>query len=174
MPEVQRIAGKDAAWPEISRKQIFDMVQLKVRVGSSGKPNAAQETERWLKMLPQLRESLLAIVDMKEAGKDDQAEILTTLLRETLERFEERIDLDSLIPKEEEGEDPAKAEAMRQQQIAMALEMKKMISDIANTDADTMAKIADAEAKEAGPQMQIYMTVLQGLLSNQQPGSVQQ
>ena len=176
--EVKKIAGEQAQWPQMSRNEVFDMVQLNVRVGSSGKPNASQEMERWLKMLPQFREALLAIVEMQEAGKDDQAEILTKLLRETIERFEERIDLDALLPKkDEEGQiDPEKQKAMQQQQAQMALQMKEMVSNIANTDADTMKKIAEAEAKEAGPQMQVYMTVLQGLLNNQnsQPGSVQQ
>lgn len=174
LPEVERIAGQGAMWPQLSKNEVFDMVSLDVRVGSSGKPNAAQETQRWLEMLPQLRESLIAIADMLEAGKDQQAEILTRLLRETLERFEERIDLDALLPKKEEGPDPAKEAAEEERRMHVALQLKDMISTIANRDADTMKKVAEAEAKEAGPQMQIYMTILQGLLNNQQPsGSVQ-
>ena len=171
--EVQRIAGEGAQWPNLTRNEVFDMVSLDVRVGSSGKPNANQEMERWLKMLPQFREALLAIVEMNDAGKDAQAEIMTKLLRETIERFEERIDLDALLPQKEEGEvDPAKEEATRQQQAQIALQMRDMVSKIANQDADTMKKVAEAEAKEAGPQMQIYMTVLQGLLNqNSQPGA---
>ena len=172
--EVKRIAGEQAQWPQLSRNEVFDMVQLKVRVGSSGKPNAAQEMERWLKMLPQFREALLAIAEMQDADKDAQAEIMTKLLRETIERFEERIDLDAMLPEKEEGEDPAKVQAMQEQQKQMALQYKDMISIISNRDADTMKKVAEAEAKESGPQIQLYMTLLQGLLSNNsQSGSVQ-
>ena len=176
LEEAKRIAGDKAQWPQLTRNEVFDMVQLNVRVGSSGKPNASQEMERWLKMLPQFREALLAIVEMQESGKDKQAEILTKLLRETIERFEERIDLDALLPQEEEGEvDPAKEQAMKQQQAQMALQMRDMVSSIANKNADTMKKVAEAEAKEAGPQMQLYMTVLQGLINsnNSQQTSVQ-
>ena len=166
--EVRRIAGEGAAWPELSKKETFEMVELSVRVGSSGKPNAAQELEKWIKMLPEFRESLMTIAELQESGKDHQAEVMTKLLRETIERFEERIDLDALLPaKKEEGPDPEKEEALRLQQTQMALQMKDLVSTIANRDADTMKKIAEAEAKEAGPQMQIYMTVLQGLLNQQ-------
>lgn len=176
-PEVQRIAGQGAVWPQIPREQIFDMVQLVVRAGTSGKPNKAQETQRWLDMLPQFREALLAIVEMRNAGKDKQADILTKLLRETIDRFDETIDLDALLPQEEETDEipPEKLAEMQQQQTMISLQMKDLVSTIANRDADTMKKVAEAEAKEAGPQLQIYMTILQGLLNKQQQptGSVQ-
>ena len=125
-------------------------------------------------MLPQFREALLAIVEMQEAGKEKQADILTKLLRETIERFEERIDLDALLPQEEEGANLEKQQAQRMQQQQVALQMRDMVSTIANRNADTMRKIAEAESKEAGPQLQIYMTLLQGLLNNNsQQASVQ-
>ena len=174
--EVRRIAGEGARWPVMSKQEVFDMVDLNVRVGSSGKPNAAQEMERWLKMLPQFRESLLAIMEMRANKQDQQADVLTFLLRETIERFEERIDLDALLPKEEEGVTEQEIMAMKQQQAQIALQMREMLPNIANTDADTKKKLAEAESKEVGPQLQLYTTILQGMLNNiqQQPtGSVQ-
>ena len=173
LPEVQKIAGMEAQWPELTKKEVFDMVELNVRVGSSGKPNATMEMERWLKMLPQFREALLAIVEMEEAGKHAQAEILTKLLRETIERFEERIDIDALLPKKEDEAEmqKARAAAAQQHQQQLALQMKDAISTIANRDADTMKKIAEAEAEEIGPQIDIYMTLLEGLIAQNQPQS---
>ena len=34
LPQVQRIAGADAVWPQLNKEQIFDLVQIEIRAGS--------------------------------------------------------------------------------------------------------------------------------------------
>lgn len=167
MPMVQRIAGEDAVWPQMGKKDIFDMVQLEIRAGSTGKPDAAQDLDRWTKVLPEIRQTLQVVTELKANGNEELAETYVELTRETLRRFDERIDLDSLLPKTNDEDDMQKQQAAAQQQQEqqqqMALQMRQIISDIANKDADTIQKLADAEAKEVGQQMQIYMQMMQAL-----------
>lgn len=176
--QVQRIAGPGAQWPQLTKQDIFDLVQLEIKAGSTGKPNHQLELQRWIQMLPELRETLMMVADLNEKeGGQQQANILISLLKESLRRFDERFDVEALIPRkteqEELMEEQQKNQQLQQQQMQMALEMKALISDIAHTDADSMKKLAEAEAAEIGVQIDQYMAMLQGLLSQQQPPAPQ-
>ncbi len=183
---VQRIVGSqnfiiEQIWPDLTKDEIFEMVHLEVRAGSTGKPDKALDQKQWLEMLPEFRESLLNIVQLRAEGQDELAEMQVKILKETLRRFDERIDVDAFLPQNDENEDdPEKQEEelqkMQEQQkqreaqdMQMALAMKQMVSDIANKDADTMNKIADAESKEVGQQIDLYMQILQTMTANNQP-----
>ncbi len=175
--QVQRIAGETAEWPEVgvTKDTVFDMVKLEIKAGSTGKPNKEREIRRWMELLPQLKETLITIAEMNESGKEKHAEILTKLLRETLTRLDERIDLEELMPTDDpesqQEEQDQKLEQMQARQREQAIQMKMMISEIANKDADTMKKIAEAEAKEIGSQIDEYMAIMETFMGQQQsPG----
>jgi len=155
--QVQRIAGEGAVWPEMTKDIIFDMVSLEIRAGSSGKPDKMLEQEQWLKFLPELRDTLLAIDQMENDGQGDRAEILRKLVEETLQRFDERIDIDEFFPqKDEQTEQQEQMQKMmqaEQQQQAARLQMRAMIADIQNTNADTFKKLEEAESIRLGDQL---------------------
>ena len=171
--QVKRIAGPTAEWPEIelTKNQVFDMVRLEIKAGSTGKPNREREIRRWLELLPQLKESLIAIAEMNQQGQNKQAEILTKLLRETMSRLDERMDLEELMPQEDpqdqQDEQIRQLQEMQARQREQAIQMKAMLAEIANKDADTMKKIAEAEAQELGTQIDQYMAIMNTYLKAQ-------
>jgi hypothetical protein len=114
--EVQQIAGTDAEWPEgATVEEIFALVEVSVRAGSSGKPNADKEREQWTQLLPVIKETMTAVADLRAQGQFELADAAVELLRETLRRFQERLDVDSLIPPVERGEDGKPVQAAQMQ-----------------------------------------------------------
>ncbi|HHN74659.1 MAG TPA: hypothetical protein ENK10_05455 [Acidobacteria bacterium] len=168
--QARRIAGPDAVWPNLRKDEVFSLVRLEIRAGSTGKPNRQSELQKWLQMLPELRDTLMTIVEMEGSGRTREAEVLTKLLRISLERFDERLDLDALLPEPDEEEQAQ--QQMQQQQMLMeqqrqaAIQLRDLLSQIANRDADTMKKLAEAEAKEIGTQIDQYLKLTQALIGS--------
>lgn len=121
--QVQKIAGQDAQWPQMSIDDALSMVSIEIRAGTMGKPNKAQEQESWGKVLPLMQEGMKQVTELRAGGLNDMADAAVELLRETLRRFDERIDLDRFIPPTpERGEvDPGALQA-ENAQIKQALE----------------------------------------------------
>jgi len=117
--EVEQLAGADAQWPENpeSVEVIFRMVSVKVRAGSSGKPNQQREREQWSQLMPVIEKTMTSVAELRANGNFDMAEAALELLRETLRRFDEYLDLDSIIPpieRDEEGKPVAQQQAAAQ------------------------------------------------------------
>jgi hypothetical protein len=104
--EVQQLAGEDAEWPESPEtvETIFRMVSVKVRAGSSGRPNMQREREQWTQLMPVIKDTMQQVAELRAMGNYDQAEALIELLRETIRRFDENLDLDAIIPPTEKDE----------------------------------------------------------------------
>ena len=109
-PQVQRIMGqpdvdpmtgqvlsKPYDWPQLAREDVFDMVQMRIRAGTAGQPDKVEQQENWTKVLPVVQGLLGQIIQLQAAGQD--AEPFIVLLRETVARFDERMDVEMLIPK---------------------------------------------------------------------------
>ena len=157
--EAQQLAGSDAQWPENpeSVETIFRMVTVKVRAGSSGKPNQQKEREQWGQLLPVVEKTMTAVAELRMQGNFDMAEAALELLRETLRRFDEYLDLDSIIPpieRDEEGKPVAQQQAAAQlMQVKQALQecqeqLVKAQEEIVTLKAGEQSKIAQAEASE--------------------------
>lgn len=105
-PEVQvietggmpmQVEVKPYDWPELSREEVFDMIEMKIRAGTSGAPDKMEQQENWGKVLPVVQGLVTQIMQVQASGMD--AEPLINLLRETLKRFDERLVVDQFIPK---------------------------------------------------------------------------
>jgi len=117
--EVVQIAGADSEWPETPRgaEEAFNLVSVKVRAGSSGKPNIIREREQWGQLLPIISDTMKQVVELRAAGNYDAGEAVLELLRETLRRYDEYLDLDSIIPptqKDANGQPVANQQAAAQ------------------------------------------------------------
>jgi hypothetical protein len=68
--EMQQIAGQDAEWPEAPQtvEQVFRQVVVRVRAGSTGKPNQAKEREQWGQLLPQIAEAMKQVSELRASG----------------------------------------------------------------------------------------------------------
>jgi hypothetical protein len=97
-PEMaQRIAGSAAFWPYgMDVQDILYMMEVEIDAGSTGKPNTDAMREAWGVILPQLKEVILEIRQY-EAVDPALAEALRNLLRETLRRLDDRLDVDMFI-----------------------------------------------------------------------------
>ena len=84
-------------WPELTKERIFDMVDLRIRAGTTGSPDGIEEKEGWLKVLPMITSLSIQIQNLQARGMD--YEHIRSLLQETLLRYDDRIDSNLFIPK---------------------------------------------------------------------------
>ena len=81
--KVTEIVGPGAVWPEMTLAEIASEVFLEVEAGSTGKPNQAIEINNWKQILPML---------LQMPGLEP-----TWVLRETLRRLDDRMDVTAAI-----------------------------------------------------------------------------
>lgn len=157
LDEVKEIAGKDAQWPENpeSVERIFRMVSVKVRAGSSGRPNMQKEREQWGALMPIISDAMKQVAELRAAGNYDTAEAVLELLRETLRRYDEHLDLDAIIPpteKDDQGQPVAQQQAaaelvkMKEQLGLLQEELAKCQQELQAAKAGEQSKIAQIEA----------------------------
>lgn len=99
--QAQRIAGPDAVWPKMPKEDLFDMVQVEIRAGTSGKPNKLREREQWLQFLPELKNLITQVGALRAQGQTHTAEALINTAKETLRRFDERLEVEEFLPQPE-------------------------------------------------------------------------
>ncbi len=107
--DVAQIVGEVAAqhWPTLTAEQVFEQVLVEVRGGSTGKPDRLQEQDRWTKLQPVIEKTVLTVSELYEKGQVRLGQALVAMLRETLRRFDERIELDQFLPEAPEQGKPS-------------------------------------------------------------------
>jgi len=93
-----RLAGPSAllSWPAADKRALFSMVNTDIRAGTAGRPNKAQEQKVWAELLPIIERLQDMIVQMAAAGVDPSHKV--ELLRQTVRRFDESLEIDELLP----------------------------------------------------------------------------
>jgi hypothetical protein len=120
--EVRQLAGEKAVWPQLNTEEIFRKVNISVRAGSTGRPNQNKEREAWAAIMPILKDTMAQVAELRMAGNFDMADSLIELLKETLKRYDERLDIDRFIPRPEldaDGNPVQQAQQAQQMQQAM-------------------------------------------------------
>lgn len=95
---VATLAGQGAMWPQLSKADIFGGLDVSIRAGSTGKPNLAQEQQAWATLLPIIKETATQVVQMRATGQHGLADTMLALLKETVRRSDDRLDVDQFIP----------------------------------------------------------------------------
>lgn len=99
LADVQEIAGPDAYWPEgLSSDELAALVNVEIRAGSSGKPNVQAERQAWSATMPVIQSSIMQIGQLRGSSPDDIANALEELVRETVNRSGDRLDIERFIP----------------------------------------------------------------------------
>jgi hypothetical protein len=145
-------------------EEIFHKIRVHVRAGSTGRPNAMKEREQWTPLMPVLNDTMQQVAELRMQGQVDLADAKIELLRETLRRFDERLDIDTIIPPLERDENgkpvgqqngAAQAAQMQQQFAACQEELQKTKDELAKCQQDLqlakqndMSKAAEAETKK--------------------------
>lgn len=159
--EVAEIAGEDAAqyWPSLTAEEVFKMVQVEVRGGSTGKPDRLQEQDRWTKLQPVIEKTVLTVSELYEKGQVRLGQALVAMLRETMRRFDERIDLNEYLPEEPkegsgadaEGQPGQIAPELQQQVQALMEENEALQQQLQQAQSSNVAAVEkarqDAQAK---------------------------
>ena len=97
--DVRTMVGAGALWPEWQGPEsLAGMVSIEIRAGSSGKPNTAAERQAWAALLPMLQQGIVQIAQMRQSDPAQVADALEELLRLTVERSGDRLDIDQLVP----------------------------------------------------------------------------
>lgn len=97
--DVQRLAGMYAFWPEgMDIEDLLTMVEVDITAGSTGKPNTSAEREAWTVALPLIQGLMLQIQQQRAMGNEPMAQAMIALLRETLQRLGDRIEVERFIP----------------------------------------------------------------------------
>lgn len=173
--EVKAIAGADAQWPQLSVDEIFNLVAIEVRGGSTGKPDRLQEQDRWTKLLPVIKEAVTTVAELREKGNEPLAQSVIELTRETLRRFDERLDIDEFLPKQSKDPmDPANLQRENQQmkeQLQALTQQNKELKDEAQKGIyQVAAQIAtSADPLTSGQAFVIALQALEGQGAGQQP-----
>lgn len=147
--DVQEVAGPQAQWPAWTADQVFKQVSLGVRGGSTGKPDRLQEQDRWTKLLPVIKEAMAQVAELRAAGQTDMANAVVELVRETLRRFDERVDIEQFLPppqEDEQGEDGAVEITPEQMEQAKAM-VEELQGKLAECEQALQDKTADREAE---------------------------
>ncbi len=120
--EIGRMLGNGTTWPQLSKGEIYGMVELSVQGGSSGKPNKLGEQQAWAVLMPQLQQAVLQIAQFRARAvatalqiqasgnanpaamvpvqiQNAIADALEAIVRESFRRADERLDPDEFIPK---------------------------------------------------------------------------
>lgn len=141
--DVKEIAGPDAVWPELSADQVFQLVTLQVRGGSTGKPDRLQEQDRWTKLLPVVEKAMGQVAELRQAGQEEAAQAVIELVRETLRRFDERLDIARFLPPPKDGEGEGGDIKVSPQ---MMEETKKLVGELQGKVAELEKELGDKAA----------------------------
>ena len=90
------VPDKHYDWPELSREEVFDMIDMKIRAGTTGAPDKLEQQEAWGKILP-IMQGLIGQI-MQVQGMGGNPEPFINLLRETISRFDDRLEPEQFIP----------------------------------------------------------------------------
>jgi hypothetical protein len=92
-------------WPSLSKDRIFDLVDLRIRAGTTGAPDGIESSEGWLNVLPVVNSLCIQMQNLQAQGMDYSH--IRNLLQETLLRYDDRIDSNLFIPSIEKQTDVA-------------------------------------------------------------------
>ena len=96
--DVQRVLGANVVWQNMSIEAAFKHLALDIKAGSMSKPNKFQEREQWMQLMPIMQQTIQQMAQLQMQGMHGMAGALRKMLEETIDRFDERIDLDEFIP----------------------------------------------------------------------------
>lgn len=96
--QAQRYAGPLAFWPVgMNVQDILSMLEVEIQAGTTGKPQQRADKEAWATLLP-LVQQMMAQIPVLDMQNPPLAMAYRNLLKETLRRLDDRLNVDSLIP----------------------------------------------------------------------------
>lgn len=132
--EIGELCGEGAAeaWPkeDLTVDTIFRKVRVMVKAGSSGKPNIMKERESWAQVMPIIQKAAEQVYQFRTVGQFDLANSAIELLRETLQRFDEKIDVERFVPKQEVDDKGQPVNDPRNQAMQQVQQMQQQMQEL--------------------------------------------
>lgn len=111
---VAMVVSRPYEWKtDLTAEQVNRLIKIKITAGSTGAPDKLSQQENWQKILPTLQGIVQMLYQLKPQGIDTGP--VEALLRETVKRFDDRIDADQLIPQIQMPQMPGGGMAMGRQ-----------------------------------------------------------
>ncbi len=105
--QVVQTAGDGAVWPEDSlREEAYRLIDVKIRAGSTTKPNKMRERDQWIQFMPQVLQLIQSIAQARQQQMPDLEHAYREVLEETLRRFDERLSVESFLPEQNDEQTP--------------------------------------------------------------------
>jgi hypothetical protein len=94
----QRIGGPKTFWPYgMDVEDLLTMVEIDIAAGTTGKPNAQADKQNWSTFMPMLQQAL-GHIRMAQAGDPGLATAMINILKETLRRLDDSLDINDFLP----------------------------------------------------------------------------
>lgn len=84
-------------WPQMSREEVADQINIKVRAGTTGMPNKLEQQDKWLQLLGVMQPIIQMIMQMEAQGMDSSS--LRNIFKHTLAVFDDSLDSEDFLPK---------------------------------------------------------------------------
>ena len=156
--QVKERLGQSAIWPEITGREMLGKMGITIRGGSTARPNKMRERDQWIQLMPMMQEALEKSAALKSAGDDKMAKAVLKVLQETLNRFDEKLDIKEFLgielgeDQEQEFEMPPELQQKIQQgeQLIQDLQGKlQMAGEALKSKVDDMQLQRDKSAEAA-------------------------
>lgn len=95
--QVMKRLGESVIWPEITGREALDRLGVTIRGGSTARPNKMRERDQWIQLMPMMQEALQKSAELKAAGDEKMARSVLKVLQETLNRFDEKLDIKEFL-----------------------------------------------------------------------------
>lgn len=95
--QVKERLGQSAMWPEITARKQLQLIGITIRGGSTARPNKMRERDQWIQLMPMMQDALQKSAELKASGQDDLAKATLKVLQETLNRFDEKLDIKEFL-----------------------------------------------------------------------------
>ena len=96
--DAKRYAGPMAFWPfGMNVQDVLTMLDVEIQAGTTGKPQARADKETWATLLPMVQQ-MIEKIQAQDLSNPAAAKANRSLLRETLRRLDDRLNIDAIIP----------------------------------------------------------------------------
>ena len=90
------MAVKSYDWPELSKDEVFDLVQLRIRAGTTGMPDKNESREAWVQLCQVIMPMINQIMQYQNQGMDTTP--FRNLLKETLTMYDDKLEVEDFMP----------------------------------------------------------------------------
>jgi hypothetical protein len=127
--DAQKYAGDKAFWPHgMDIEDLFQLIEIDIEAGSTGKPRQATELQAWGTLLPLIQKTIQMIEQALATGNMALANANIELIKETMLRLGDESDPERFIPRQPPQSSPGSGAPPPPIQPAISVSLKGQLS----------------------------------------------